>query len=97
MGRLCHGSPKASSRHPASLDRLLNPPWPDSRGLSAKPGRSGEGEGHEIRATGGIKGRRGMFDKLRPGTTHSGRVWLSFLVIGLIGAIGLAMLFMMRD
>jgi hypothetical protein len=38
-----------------------------------------------------------MFDKLRPGATHSGRVWLSFLVIGLIGAIGLAMLFIMRD
>ena len=37
-----------------------------------------------------------MLDKLRPGASHGGRVWLSFLVIGLIGAIGLALLFMMR-
>jgi hypothetical protein len=37
-----------------------------------------------------------MFDKLLPGASHGGRLWLSFLVIGLIGAIGLAMLFMVR-
>ena len=34
---------------------------------------------------------------MRPGATHGGRVWLSFLVIGLIGIVGLALLFVLRE
>jgi hypothetical protein len=38
-----------------------------------------------------------MFEKMRPGATHGGRLWLSFLVIGLIGIVGLALLFVLRE
>ncbi len=36
-----------------------------------------------------------MLDKLRPGASHGGRLWLSLLVIALIGAVGMMMLFML--
>jgi hypothetical protein len=33
-----------------------------------------------------------MLGKLRPGASHGGRVWVSFLVIGLIASVGILLL-----
>ena len=33
-----------------------------------------------------------MLEKLRPGATHGGRAWLSFIVIGLLATLGLLLL-----
>jgi hypothetical protein len=33
-----------------------------------------------------------MLEKLRPGASHGGRAWLSFVVIRLIGTLGVLLL-----
>ena len=33
-----------------------------------------------------------MLEKLRPGASHGGRAWLSFVVIGLIATVGILLL-----